>query len=263
MKRITALILILTLALAASLFLTPIEGARADGAEYLEVTKDGVYLYENSILQEPLFEIPNTYYVKVVRMHITTTYHLVEYNGVEGLVKISEVSSKTTSNVSNPYYTDRAISAHITAYLYAKPSFSDAAKTSVSAYGLNLTYLGKTQGERGSYGTQIWFAVLYTNKAYYIHSANTGDLDILESSFSPRHPNAASATNGTPSDDADDAVDTPSKGVDTVRILLIVGMIVPILVILFLLFRPRRKRPVRHNSGRDRYYSDEDGYDDY
>ncbi len=37
----------------------------ADNSEYMRVVKDGVLIYADSDLSEPLFEIPKTYYVKI------------------------------------------------------------------------------------------------------------------------------------------------------------------------------------------------------
>ena len=187
MKRFFALLLLVAF-LCATMIVLPVATVAAEDATYLEIDRDNVCLYENTVLQEPLFVIPKTFYVKLKKANLTSLYHLVEYNGVVGLVKINEVSSTTYQNIDNPYYTATTISPHIDATLYEAPSFS--AKTDIAAYGLSLTYLGKVQGENGTYGTQIWFAVLYTNQVYYIHSAKTGNLDLLESNFAPVHPNS-------------------------------------------------------------------------
>ena len=261
MKRSLALITV-AIFLCSLFFVFPVANAAAEEDLYLEINRDNVYLYQNTVLQEPLFVIPKTFYVKLKKANLTSLYHLVEYNGVVGLVKIGEVSSTTYQNVANPYYTATTLSPHIDASLYESPSFS--AKTDIPAYGLSLTYLGKVQGEKGTYGTQIWFAALYTNQVYYIHSAKTGNLDLLEPSFAPVHPNsvvstAASAENGASEGDAL----SPSGSFDTVRLLLILGMIVPIVIILFLLFRPRRRRRGIRRNRDDRYYSEEEEYDDY
>ena len=261
MKRSFALLLV-AIILSSVFFAFPAAGAVAEESSYLVIDRDNVYLYQNTVLQEPLFVIPKTFYVKLRKANLTSIYHLVEYNGVVGLVKTSEVSSTTYQNVANPYYTATTISPHIDAYLYDSPSFS--AKTDIAAYGLSLTFLGKVQGENGTYGTQIWFAVLYTNQVYYIHSAKTGNLDLLESSFSPVHPNsvvstATTAENGSSEGDSL----SPADSFDTVRLILIIGMVVPIVIILFLLFRPRRKRRRIRNNRDDRYDAEEEEYDDY
>ena len=239
MKRI-ALIIVLFILVFSVAVSTMLLTALAEDTSYLEVTGDNVKLYENTVVQDALFTLPRTYYVKVIRANITSTYHLVEYNGVEGLVKVAEVSGTPITNVSNPYYTSTRISAHAGQYLYNKPVFSE--QTNIAAGDLTLLYLGKIEGEKRNYGTATWFAVQYTNKVYYIHSAMTENLDLLESGI-PAHPNSnvgSSTEEGKPNATSDKT--KGSSDVDVVRILLILGMFVPIVIILLVLFRPRRKR---------------------
>ena len=241
MKRLFACLLIITvLALTFSLLVAPAT-AFAEDATYLEVTRDNVCLYENTVLQDALFVIPRTFYVKLVKANITPVYHLVEYNGITGLIKTAEVSSEPTLNVENPYYTATTINSHINCNLYSKPSFQ--AETTIAAYGLTLPYLGKTSGEKGTYGTSTWFAVSYGNEVYYLHSSMTENLDLLEATFAPVHPHAVAAGEGTATGSATQSGNAASAegGVDVVRILLIVGMIVPIVIILVVLFGPRKK----------------------
>lgn len=235
MKRIAVLLLLLTL--VASTFCFAPTVAAAEDVSYLEVTKDNVYLYENTVVQDVLFTLPRTYYVKVLKRNLTPVYHLVEYNGVSGLVKVQDFSSETVDNIANPYYIGRNISANAGQYLYAKASFSE--QTNLVASDLNLLYLGKTTGEKRNYTSSTWFAVLYANQVYYIHSAMTEDLDLLEFGI-PAHPNSAASSKEDGADNK--GKDAPTeKGVDTVRILLILGMFVPIVIILVVLFRPRKK----------------------
>ena len=258
MKRFIALLL--AIFVCATIISFPTAIAAAEDATYLEIDRDNVCLYKNAYRPNALFVIPKTFYVKVLDAEYDSDYWLVEYNGVEGLLKIREVSGKTLENVSNPYFTAQNVSAHINSYLYDKPSFS--AQAGVAAYGLTLTYLGKVPGEKGTFGTSTWFAVLYTNQIYYIHSAMTENLDLLEASFAPVHPNSVTATaSGTESELSEKESSSPQASFDTVRLLLIIGMIVPIVVILFLLFRPRRRRSFRSNR-RDRYDSEEEEYED-
>ena len=241
MKRLFACLLLITvLALTFSLFVSPATAA-AEDESYLEITRDNVCLYENTVVQDALFVIPRTFYVKIVKANITPVYHEVEYNGIKGLIKINEVSSTPVLNVENPYYTATNISSHINCNLYSKPSFS--AETSIAAYGLTLPYLGKTSGEKGTYGTSTWFAVSYSGQVYYIHASMTENLDLLEATFAPVHPNSVEKSESTPTGASTGATGAKQaeEGVDIVRILLIVGMIVPIVIILIVLFGPRKK----------------------
>lgn len=236
MKRIAICVLLLIFVLTA-FSICPVTAA-AEEDSFLEITQNDVRLYENTVVQDPLFVLPKTYYVKLLKANITSTYHLVEYNGVKGLVKAAEVSASPVSNVSNPYYTSRNITANAGQYLYSKPAFSD--QTNLLAGELTLVYLGKIAGEKRNYASATWFAVLYAGQVYYIHSAMTEDLDLLEFGI-PAHPNSASS--GTVDEKAGAAQnnDKGASSVDTVRILLILGMFVPIVIILVVLFRPRRK----------------------
>ena len=238
MKRIAILLLLILFTCTMTLSYVPFSAA-AEEDSYLQITKEGVCLYENTVVQDVLFTLPRTYYVKVVKANLTSLYHLVEYNGVTGLVKSAEVSATPVTNISNPYYTDTTISANAGQYLYAKPSFSE--QTNIEAWDLTLLYFGKTSGEKRNYGTSTWYAVLYTGKVYFIHSAMTENLDLLEKDVPP-HPSSVTEpveTDGGSTDKQDAA--QPSESVDVVRILLIIGMIVPIVIILVVLFRPKKR----------------------
>ena len=269
MKRLFAIILLAILVAAVGVPAL----AYAEEGTYLEIDRDGVYLYDNTLVTPPLFVIPRTYYVKVVDPNYASGFWIVEYNGVRGLIKISDVSGKTTTDVESPYYTATTVSAYPDTFLYEKPNFES--KTQVKAYGLNLLYLGKTKGEQHNYGTDTWFAVSYTDHVYFIHSAMTANLNLLESSFAPVHPNSVKEASATPSESEETSTEkAPSDGFDLVRLLLIIGMIVPIVIVLFLLFRPgrrsdrlrqrdERERPERgRRSPRERYYRDEEDYYD-
>ena len=237
------LLLLIVFAASALLFL-PVGTAAAEEDTYLLIDRDNVSLYKNTLKMEALFTIPRTFYVKVLEANYAENYHRVEYNGIEGLLKTSEVSGKTATNVQDPYYTQKSISPHVSTHLFKRPSFKDSEDSGIVAYGLSLTYLGKISGEKGTFGTQTWFAVLYAENVYYIHSANTENLDLLEASFAPVHPNSASES-GSSVTDPEEKKDEDKKGgskANIVRILLILGMFVPIVVILVVLFRPRKKR---------------------
>ena len=258
MRRI--LTLLLAVILIASIFAPVTLFASASNAEYLRVGGDNVSLYANELVPVALFTLPKTYYVKVISLSYTQDYHIVEYNGVRGLVKVSEVGSNTVSDVENPYYTAQTVTAHVNTYLYTSPKFS--ASTSVPAQELSLTYLGKVNGEKGTYDSSVWFAVLYANELYYLHCAMTNNLSLLESTFAPVHPN--SVVDGTEQGGENVSIGEEGEdegGVSIVRVLLIVGMIVPLLIVIFLIFKPKKRpEPTRRRSRR---YPDEDDYDDY
>ena len=184
MKRLFAIILLAILVAAVGVPAL----AYAEEGTYLEIDRDGVYLYDNTL----------TYYVKVVDPNYASGFWIVEYSGVRGLIKISDVSGKTTTDVESPYYTATTVSAYPDTFLYEKPNFES--KTQVKAYGLNLLYLGKTKGEQHNYGTDTWFAVSYADQVYFIHSAMTANLNLLESSFAPVHPNSVKEASATPSE---------------------------------------------------------------
>ena len=240
MKRIPALILVLIIAFSLTAFL-PTATAAAEGETYLLIDRENVSLYADTRKAPALFTLPRTYYVKVLELNYDDYYHRVEYNGIEGLIKISEVSSKTESGVQDPYYTSQNISAHIGTHLYKRPSFAESEDSGIVAYGLSLTYLGKIAGEKGTYGSSTWFAVLNAEEIYYIHSAMTENLDLLETSI-PLHPNSSAESSLGEGQSAETDVTKSESKVDVVRVLLIVGMFVPIVIILVVLFRPRRKR---------------------
>ena len=240
MKRILIVISIFILALTMTLSLTPTT-ALAETGTFLLIDRDNVSLYADTRKAPALFTLPRTYYVKVLELNYDENYHRVEYNGIEGLVKISEVSSKTETNVQDPYYTAQNIAAHISTHLYKRPSFADSEDSGITAYGLSLPYLGKIAGEKGTYGTSTWFAVSYSDQIYYIHAAMTENLDLLETTI-PAHPNSVvlpSSEGGQSKSVSDEA--EPKNSVDVVRVLLIISIFVPIIIILIVLLRPRKK----------------------
>ena len=236
--------------------------AHASSAEYFLIARDDISLYADSIVPSPLFTLQKTFYVKLITRSITPDYHVVEYNGVRGIVKSSEVGNETVSDVKNPYYTAQTITPHINTRLFSAPSFS--AQTEVEASGLSLTYLGKVSGDRGSYDTAVWFAVLYANEPYYIHCSLTNNLGLLESTFAPVHPNSVKETAVSAGEDGESAERAAAEesSFDAVRLLLIIGMIVPAVVILFLLFKPKKHRR-KVAPKRARRYPDDEDYDDY
>ena len=235
MKRIAICFFLLMFAVT-TLFVGSVTTAAAEDAEYLLVSNENVSLYADTRKAPALFTLPRTYYVKVVEMNYDKGYHKVEYNGVEGIVKSSDFSSKTVKDVRDPYYTSKNVSAHVSTQLYLRPSFADDAGSGIAAYGQTLTYLGKITGEKGTYGTSTWFAVLYSDSVYYIHPEMTSDIDLLERGI-PAHAAAVEKQ-----DVAEESEATPpAQKTDVVRILLILGMFVPIVIILVVLFRPRKK----------------------
>ena len=257
MKRILPVLLLL--AVIVCFAFAAYASASAETSFYLKVERDGISLYENTAIQAAMFTLPKTYYVKILRLSYAPSYHLVEYNGVKGLIKISDFSDTPEENVPNPYYTSTLITAHIETVLYSSPSFSS--RTEIAASGLSLTYLGKVNGEKGTYDTPVWFAVLYANEVYYLHCSLTNNLSLLESSFAPVHPNSVVEPDpSTPASGNAGAAAPTKDSFDVVRLLLIIGMIVPLLVIVFLLFKPRRRRSAPQRSRR---YDREDDYDDY
>ena len=235
MKRIAICILLLVF-VVTTFCVGSVTTAAADSAEYLLVSNENVSLYEDTRKAPALFTLPRTYYVKVVELNYDKGYHKVEYNGIEGIVKSNEFSDKTVKDVRDPYYTAKNVSAHVSTHLYLRPSFLEEADSGIAAYGKTLTYLGKISGEKGTYGTSTWFAVLYSDHVYYIHPEMTSDIELLETGI-PAHP----ASVGT--EEVTEKTDTaqPAQKTDVVRILLILGMFVPIVIILVVLFRPRRK----------------------
>jgi len=233
--------------------------AHADSAEYLRIGGDNVSLYADKLVPAALFTIPKTFYVKVISLSYTPDYHVVEYNGVRGLVKVSDVGNSTLTDIQNPYYTAQTVTAHVNTCLYTAPNFT--AETGISASGLSLTYLGKVNGDKGSYDTAVWFAVLYANEMYYLHCSLTNNLSLLESTFAPIHPDSVIETSVPAKESGALAAEAKASGGSSVlRILLIVGMIVPLVVILVLLFKPKRQTSTRKRS---RHYSEADDYDDY
>jgi len=263
MRRFFLCLFLFTILFWAAFPALPVTACAATD-EYLLIGKDGVYLYADRYMPYKLFTIPKTFYVKVINLTQYPDYYVVEYNGVQGLVKTSDVGRETISDVQNPYFTSQTITPHINTHLYASPNFSD--ETSISASGLSLTYLGKADGDSGSYDTSVWFAVLYANKLYYLHCSLTNNLGLLESSFAPVHPNSVvevpTSSEGDGGKENNVAV-TPQTSFDTMRILLVVGMIVPVVIIIFLLFKPRSSGRRGATRRRDRRYPDEDDYDDY
>ena len=263
MKRLLALFLLATLCVALFTFSTV---AAAEEESFLEIDRDGVYLYADTFDAPPLFVIPRTYYVKIIKSNLRDNHLLVEYNGVRGVIKGAEVSGKILTDVDNPYYTATTISAYADTYLYESPAI--ASKTDLGAYGKNLVYLGKAQGEQHNFGTSTWFAVSYADRVYFIHSAMTENLNLLEASFSPVHPNsvkaASTSATTTGSSQSSKASADADDSFDVVRLILILDMIVPIVVILFLLFRPKRSRSyAKRSNDRERTPREEEEYDDY
>ena len=158
MKVLTILLLIF------SLFPSPTLNVKAASNNFAQIQKANVYLYSSTFT--PIFEIPYSYYVKLLS-DSEDEYYNCEYNGITGYVKKSDIQC-CSSLTTTPYLEN--ISFRIlglqSAELRSEPSRKKGLSTlltELELYETNFCYIGKLQGEEVVPGrSDIWYYAKYS-----------------------------------------------------------------------------------------------------
>lgn len=147
-------------------FLFPLKQipVNAQSNNFAQVQKSNVYLYSESLT--PLFEIPYSYYVRLLS-DSENEYYNCEYNGIMGYVKKSDIQC-CQSVTQAPYLENISfrILASQSAELRSEPSRKKGLSTllcELDLYETNFSYIGKLQGEEVVPGRgDIWYYAKYS-----------------------------------------------------------------------------------------------------
>lgn len=157
--------MIIILLLSIFCFLTPLNTlpTYAKQENFAQIQKANVYLYSQDF--SPLFEIPFSYYVKLLEKS-EGEYYKCQYLDITGYVKKKDIvccESLTTS----PYLNNISfrILASQSAELRSEPSRKKGLATllaELNLYETNFSYIGKLQGEEVVLGRgDIWYYAKY------------------------------------------------------------------------------------------------------
>lgn len=209
---------------------------------YAQVQNTNIYLYE-SIQGKPMFEIPETFYVKLLSSE--NNFYKCHYNGVVGFVLKSEVQC-VAYPPDTPYLNYISFRNYGTqsSELRTEPSRMGGIKTLVTElplYESNFCYYGKLSGEevvpnRGD----VWYYCSYTKNNQtnygYIYA---GLVDMMtQYSLNPLdlHPIDAHIWEGK-TQTGGATLSLPTKK----ETLVILAISLPIIFVIALLFKPIKK----------------------
>lgn len=214
--------------------------ANEDFNYYAQIQLPQVYFYEN-IDGVSLFQIPTTYYVKLLK-DSENGYYYAKYLDKFGYVKESDVTC--VKNIPPyPYLSNvnfRILGAQ-SAELRSEPNKSKGIQTLICdlpLYETNFTFYGiKTGEEVVSNRGNIWYyCSYYTGRKYEQGYVYSGLVDMLtEYDYLPLETDTISKHNWS----HNNKKTSPKLLIPNTKQLIIVGCItIPICIIIFLLFHP-------------------------
>lgn len=223
---------ILCLLLALTLNLS---GTNSTNEYYARVMTSSVYLYSKPNEQSILFELPTSYFVKLINQ--TGEYYKVEYADLSGYVKKDQVTP-VVGVPDTPYLTKAVFWVFTSdgAYLRSSPN-KDAKINSTLPVEQPIYYYGNIIGDEAvTLRGKVWYFAKYTkdDKTYtgYVYAGlcdnlinNEKNVQVLE-------------TTGNPfSSDSQEFINYLNK--DTkFQIILIFLVSMPALALIYLLFKP-------------------------
>lgn len=237
MKKFTTFIICIFMLLLSfgSLFIGA-STVLASSYEYFRVLEDGVYMYQDSLCTQKLFEVPKTYYVKAENqgqefVRVSYGYESSGYPVIIGYMKTSELTLMETAP-SKPYSIIK-VSTALSDILFNDPELKNA-YFNVPNNNF-LTFYGYYNLENG---TKLCY-VYCNNKLGYIDYLSLNPFTV------PDNLDPLPETN-EPSTDTDATVtptDPPSslKG-DALQIIIIVGISIVCISIVYTLFKPTKNK---------------------
>ncbi|MCH5151353.1 MAG: hypothetical protein J1F65_01690 [Clostridiales bacterium] len=232
-KSILIVACLLSITLVALIVVTNL--AHADTANWARILKDDVYLYKTENIDQPLFILEKSYYVRVLQeFDSVLQVEVIPSNDVEfvpivGYVIRSEVSMCVTPPVE-PYYPAEVLTVtadSVDIKLSPVPS-----STSILA-ALNLQPL-YYYGKQENYGT-TWYYVRYAGRFGYVDARAVSQPQVA---FHPTPlPNTPSSTTPTTPDETPSDT-TPVESSPTSEILLIAFVVLFAVGLTLALFLP-------------------------
>ena len=209
----------------------------AKNPTWAQIKNSSTYLYKsaelNSSINNKWCLIENTYFVKILNNY-NSEYYKVEYNGINGFVKKSEICLINETPLM-PYPNNTTFSVGKTnCYMRSKPQIKDNTDNTICVVPANTTglkYIGKTIGEEAiDFKGSVWYLAEYNGYVGYIYSAYT-------TSITPIKENVETVSLFIGND-----FSKINPLTNTTCVILIIVTLIPCLIILFMLYKPNNKK---------------------
>ena len=227
---------------ACVLFIIPltidIHTAKADGETFARVTKNSIYIYQDSAFLKPMFAIPIGYYVKVEEYTSGTlrvSYGDGDYPKIYGYMKESEVLI-VDYKPSTPY-TVIKVSTDITDVL-----FGDAE--------MKTPYFNVPENEILYYYGEIAVSDKVMCFVYYLKKLGYVDKTSLNSFSIANNPDKLTPDKGSTEDYEQPPTQTDNKvnplG-EHLQVIIIVGISIVSISVVYFLFKPSKHKTDEEN----------------
>lgn len=239
MKKFTMLLIGLSIIFESITFnfLLASSTTYANTCEYFRVLEENVYLYQDSLCTQKIFEVPKTYYVKAESYNkefarVSFGYDGSGYPVIMGYMKISELTA-TTITPSNPYNVIK-VSTALSDVLFNDPNLKNAYFNVPN--NTFMTYYGNYKLDNG---TTLCY-VYCNNKLGYVDLNSLNPFSIPENT-DPLPEITEPDTNEN--EDVDSEINPPSslKG-EGLQIIIIVGISIICISIVYALFKPTKNK---------------------
>ncbi len=202
---------------------------------YAKIQKDNVYFYSSPIDNNEymLFEIPNSYFVKLLDKEDSLFYY-AQYNDQFGYVKIDDVVAMNGTPQS-PYFISSICVYNFEGLgLYSSPYQIEENKLVIVPHlSSTITYYGKIYGQEAIPNeSDIWYYCKYTSNSEiygYVYSEFCYNFE------QPSINNEYFTVIGNPNFNGSNDID----GLSTVAMtFIIIGVSIPCLIVIYLLVKP-------------------------
>ena len=223
---------------------TPFQVYATEHDFFAQIQTDGVYLFEDKGTK-PIFEIPPTFYVKLIEDEVDG-YYKARYMNVVGYIRSSEIQC-VDEYPAIPYldYVNFRILASQSAELRNEPSRAKGLNSLIvelPLYETNFIYYGNIQGEEvvPALGNN-WYYVSYSKNGVtqygYIYSGLTDNLTAYTQNPISLYPITKHNWYIEEEQPNLPAFDPPS----TPELAIILAIIIPALLLLFIMFKTGNK----------------------
>lgn len=228
--------------------------ASADEATYYVVGEQEVDFYmSNGFSVSKKFVIPEGYAFSVITHNDQgSEYAKINYAGIEGHVKESELASCTVSTVPSKLYPDLVLELNMPKTVYNSP-FENAIPSTFEGTAMFL-------GEYKVDGVVTCYALKNEGDSdiYYAYPSNIKNLDAINNLLNPPviKPSEGESNSSNTGNDIDR--ETP-KNKTLLRIILVLGIVIPAFIIIMIIFKSGKKTQKIEREVPD----DSDRFDDY
>ena len=235
------ILLIFLLTLSVITFFSPkTSHVIAKTPQYAQIKNSNTYLYKSAELTSTKNKwclIENSYFVKIINNY-NSEFYKVEYNGISGFVKKSEINL-VNEIPKTPYPNLTTFNTNQTnCYLRSSPQITEITNNvllTIPKNTQNLKYIGKIIGEEAiDYKGSIWYLTEYNGTYGYIYSAYTN-------SISPINLNVENVTNYTGED-----FSKINPLTNLTCLIIIILTLIPSLFIVIMLYIPKKSYKINN-----------------